>query len=63
LSNRRILIGTWTAADWAINFYKRHGFALVSPASKARLLKSYWTIPERQIETSLVLANPPLDES
>ena len=48
-----------SAATWAIRFYERHGFALVSPQRKAALLKSYWTIPERQIETSVVLANPP----
>ena len=63
LSARRMLIGTWAAADWAIRFYQRHGFALVSPAPKAALLNTYWTIPERQIETSVVLANPPLDEA
>jgi len=62
LSRRRILVGTWAAADWAIRFYKRYGFALVSPASKITLLKTYWTVPDRQIETSVVLANPPLDE-
>jgi GNAT superfamily N-acetyltransferase len=62
LSGRRILVGTWAAADWAIRFYKRHGFALVSPAGKITLLKTYWTVPDRQIETSVVLANPPLDE-
>ena len=62
LSRRRMLVGTWAAAEWAIRFYQRHGFALVSPAAKATLLKTYWTIPDRQIETSVVLANPPLDE-
>jgi GNAT superfamily N-acetyltransferase len=62
LSRRRMLVGTWAAADWAIRFYQRHGFALVSPAAKVTLLKTYWTIPDRQIETSVVLANPPLDE-
>jgi len=62
LSKRRILVGTWAAADWAIRFYQRHGFALVSPAAKVTLLKTYWTVPDRQIETSVVLANPPLDE-
>jgi GNAT superfamily N-acetyltransferase len=62
LSRRRVLIGTWAAADWAIRFYQGHGFVLVSPAAKATLLKTYWTIPDRQIETSVVLANPPLDE-
>ena len=62
LSRRRMLVGTWAAADWAIRFYQRHGFVLVSPAAKATLLKTYWTIPNRQIETSVVLANPPLDD-
>jgi GNAT superfamily N-acetyltransferase len=60
-SARQLLVGTWAAADWAIRFYQRHGFALVLPARKATLLKMYWTIPERQIETSVVLADPPLD--
>jgi GNAT superfamily N-acetyltransferase len=58
---RRMLVGTWAAADWAIRFYRRHGFELVSPERKAALLKTYWTIPDRQIETSAVLANPPLE--
>ena len=49
------------AAEWAIGFYRRHGFVQVGPQEKARLLRTYWTIPERQIETSVVLANPPLD--
>ncbi len=62
LSERRILVGTWAAADWAIRFYERHGFALVPPARKVTLLKTYWTVPDRQIETSVVLANPPLNE-
>lgn len=62
LSRRRLLVGTWAAADWAIRFYRRHGFALVSPASKVTLLRTYWTVPDRQIETSVVLANPPLDD-
>ena len=61
LSDRRMLVGTWAAAEWAINFYQRHGFELVSPARKNVLLKTYWTIPDRQVETSVVLANPPLD--
>jgi GNAT superfamily N-acetyltransferase len=62
LSTQRMLVGTWAAAQWAIRFYQRHGFALVSPEQKAKLLKSYWDIPERQIETSVVLANPALDQ-
>jgi GNAT superfamily N-acetyltransferase len=63
LSTRRMLVGTWQAADWAIRFYQRHGFALVSPARKNVLLSTYWNIPERQIETSAVLANPKFDEA
>jgi GNAT superfamily N-acetyltransferase len=58
---RRMLVGTWAAADWAIRFYSRHGFELVSPERKTALLRAYWTIPERQIETSVVLANPPFE--
>ena len=50
-----ILIGTWADAIWAIRFYERHGFRLVSSEEKDRLLKTYWSIPERQIETSVVL--------
>jgi GNAT superfamily N-acetyltransferase len=59
LSTRRMLIGTWAAADWAVRFYQRHGFELAPPEQKTGLLKSYWTVPDRQIETSVVLANPP----
>jgi GNAT superfamily N-acetyltransferase len=55
LSDRRMLVGTWAAADWAIRFYRRNGFEPVPPARKAELLRAYWTIPERQIETSVVL--------
>jgi GNAT superfamily N-acetyltransferase len=62
-STRRMLVGTWEAADWAIGFYRRHGFELVSPARKSLLLKTYWTISDRQIETSAVLANPPDGEA
>jgi GNAT superfamily N-acetyltransferase len=62
-STRRMLVGTWAAADWAIHFYHRHGFELVSPGRKAQLLKTYWTIPDQQIEASVVLAKPPLDET
>jgi GNAT superfamily N-acetyltransferase len=56
----RTLVGTWTAAEWAIRFYRRHGFEPVGPERTAALLKTYWAIPDRQIETSVVLANPPL---
>jgi GNAT superfamily N-acetyltransferase len=61
-SARQMLVGTWAAADWAIGFYRRHGFELVSLERKTALLKSYWSIPERQIETSVVLASPPFGE-
>ena len=50
-----ILVGTWADAIWAIRFYEKHGFKLVSPKEKDRLLRTYWNIPERQIETSVVL--------
>jgi len=50
-----ILIGTWADASWAIRFYEKHGFKLVSSTEKDRLLRTYWNIPERQIETSVVL--------
>jgi GNAT superfamily N-acetyltransferase len=62
LTGRRMLVGTWAAAEWAIRFYRRNGFQLVSPERKSALLETYWSIPERQIETSVVLAYPPLDE-
>ena len=53
-----VLIGTWSDAAWAIRFYEKHGFRMVSPQQKDRLLRRYWSIPERQIETSVVLADP-----
>ena len=52
-----VLIGTWADAAWAVRFYRRHGFEVVTPQEKDRLLKKYWKIPERQIETSVVLAD------
>ena len=52
-----VLIGTWADAVWAIHFYERHGFQMVCRQEKDRLLKKYWTVPERQIETSVVLAD------
>jgi GNAT superfamily N-acetyltransferase len=55
-SPRRILVGTWATAEWAIRFYARHGFELVAPSCKTALLRDYWTIPDRQIETSVVLS-------
>jgi N-acetylglutamate synthase-like GNAT family acetyltransferase len=59
-STRQVLVGTWAAAAWAIRFYLRHGFALVEADQTAELLRRYWAIPERQIETSVVLARPSL---
>jgi GNAT superfamily N-acetyltransferase len=53
-----VLVGTWAAAWWAIRFYEKHGFRLVTQAEKDRLLVTYWTISPRQVETSVVLANP-----
>ena len=50
-----VLVGTWEAAHWAIRFYEKHGFKLVSKEEKDSLLRKYWGIPERQIETSVVL--------
>ena len=62
-STRRLLVGTWAAAEWAIRFYTQHGFTVVSPARKDALLKTYWSIPDRQIETSVVLADRPDEET
>jgi GNAT superfamily N-acetyltransferase len=58
MANNPVLIGTWADAAWAIRFYERYGFQVVTPDEKQRLLKKYWTVPERQIETSVVLADP-----
>jgi GNAT superfamily N-acetyltransferase len=58
MANNPVLIGTWADAAWAIRFYERYGFQVVAPDEKQRLLKKYWTVPERQIETSVVLADP-----
>jgi GNAT superfamily N-acetyltransferase len=57
LASGPVLIGTWAAAVWAIRFYEKYGFELVGPHEKDRLLKKYWSIPERQIETSVVLVD------
>ena len=56
-ATRPTLVGTWAAAEWAVRFYQRHGFRLVSPVEKDRLLRTYWSISDRQIETSVVLAD------
>jgi N-acetylglutamate synthase-like GNAT family acetyltransferase len=57
LTKKPVLIGTWAAATWAIDFYRRNGFTVVSPAEKDRLLRRFWSIPARQVETSVVLAD------
>jgi GNAT superfamily N-acetyltransferase len=51
----RVLVGTWSAAQWAVDFYLRHGFVHVGPELTAQLLREYWSIPERQVATSVVL--------
>ncbi|MGE5608637.1 MAG: GNAT family N-acetyltransferase, partial [Bacillota bacterium] len=56
-TERPVLIGTWADAVWAIGFYQKHGFRLVTPQQKNQLLQKYWGVPERQIETSVVLAD------
>jgi len=56
-ARRPLLVGTWAAASWAIRFYQRQGFRLVTPEEKDRLLDTYWTIPARQRETSVVLVH------
>jgi len=55
LTQRPVLIGTWKDASWAIGFYEKHGFRLVDDEERDRLLKKYWSIPQRQVETSVVL--------
>jgi GNAT superfamily N-acetyltransferase len=57
LTDRPILIGTWRAASWAVAFYRKNGFELVTDEEKNALLRKYWTVPERQIEESVVLAD------
>ncbi len=56
-ATRPVLIGTWADAVWAVRFYERHGFKVVSTQEKERLLRKYWSVPGRQIETSVVLAD------
>jgi len=57
ITSKPILIGTWSAAAWAIRFYEKNGYRLLSRPDTERLLRKYWGIPDRQIETSVVLAN------
>jgi GNAT superfamily N-acetyltransferase len=57
LASRPVLIGTWADATWALRFYQKNGFHIVSREEKEHLLRRYWTVPDRQIETSVVLAD------
>ena len=57
LSEKPFLIGTWADASWAVDFYVRNGFTVVSKEEKDRLLRTYWSIPARQVDTSVVLAD------
>jgi GNAT superfamily N-acetyltransferase len=57
MTAKPILIGTWSAASWAIRFYEKNGYRSLSRPDTERLLRRYWSIPERQIETSVVLAD------
>jgi GNAT superfamily N-acetyltransferase len=57
LTNRPILVGTWEDAAWAVRFYRNQGFKQVSKEVKDQLLRKYWSISDRQIETSVVLAD------
>jgi N-acetylglutamate synthase-like GNAT family acetyltransferase len=57
MTEKPILIGTWAAASWAVSFYRKNGYTPVSEEEKNRLLRRYWSIPERQVETSVVLVN------
>ena len=61
LTKRPLLMGTWADAEWAVQFYEKHGFNLVTEKEKDILLRKYWNIPERQVETSVVLSNTQVD--
>ena len=58
MADKPVLVGTWTDATWAIRFYEKNGYRRLSRQETERLLKKYWKIPERQVVTSVVLANP-----
>ncbi|RJQ79504.1 MAG: N-acetyltransferase [Desulfobacteraceae bacterium] len=58
MTAKPILIGTWADARWAVSFYQKHGYVLLEEEEKERVLKKYWRIPPRQVETSVVLADP-----
>ena len=63
MTAKPVLIGTWRDAEWAIRFYQNHGFRLVSEEQKDRLLRRYWSIPERQVVTSVVLVDKKYQEA
>ena len=63
LTEKPVLIGTWAAASWAISFYEKNGYAIVPEKEKNCLLRKYWTIPERQVETSVVLAKETIEKT
>lgn len=62
MTEKPILIGTWAAATWAIGFYEKNGYRLLSRPETERLLRRYWNIPQRQVVTSVVLASPEWDK-
>ena len=62
LATKPVLVGTWRDAEWAIRFYQKHGFRLVDTKRKDALLKQYWSISQRQIETSVVLVDKAYNE-
>ncbi|OPY01864.1 MAG: putative acetyltransferase [Syntrophorhabdus sp. PtaB.Bin184] len=57
-TDKPLLVGTWAAATWAIAFYQKKGYRVLPPHQKDHLLKKYWNIPQRQVDTSVVLAGP-----
>ncbi|HNY65438.1 MAG TPA: GNAT family N-acetyltransferase [Deltaproteobacteria bacterium] len=57
LTEKPVLVGTWKDATWAVSFYEKHGFRLLDPDEKDRVLRTYWSISERQVETSVVLGD------
>ena len=57
MTDKPVLIGTWADARWAIDFYERNGFRVVPSPDRERLLRTYWSIPERQVQASVVLAD------
>ncbi len=56
-TDKPVLIATWADATWAVSFYRKNGYRILPKEEKDSLLRTYWTIPERQVETSVVLAD------